>query len=117
MEDKKMTDLDMVYLFGFSGLTGNQLRRLLPILKSQIKKNTKLGLVLIQDGVIGISTKGKIPKQMEELLSLDVAVFAMKPDIKARGLVSELVHEKIETIEYDDLIDVIDATPKVISWM
>ena len=34
-------NLDMIYLFGFSGLTGNQLQRLLPIIKSQInKKNT-----------------------------------------------------------------------------
>ena len=110
-------NLDMIYLFGFSGLTGNHLRRLLPILKSQIKKNTKLGLVLIQDGVIGISTKGKIPKQMEELLDLDIAVFTMKSDIIARGIAPELVHNKIKSIEYDDLIDVIDATPKVISWM
>ncbi len=113
-----MTDnLDMIYLFGFSGLTGNHLRRLLPILKSQIKRNTKLGLVLIQDGVIGISTKGKIPKKMEELLNLEVAVFAMKPDITARGIAPEFVHNKIKSIEYDDLIDVIDATPKIISWM
>jgi len=110
-------NLDMVYLFGFSGLTGNQLQRLLPILKSQIKKNTKLGLVLIHDGVIGITTKGKIPRQMEELLSLDVVVFAMRSDMKARGIAPEYVHDKIKSIEYDDLIDVIDTTPKVISWM
>ena len=110
-------NLDMIYLFGFSGLTGNHLMRLLPILKSQIKKNTKLGLVLIHDGVIGITTKGKIPKQMEELLSLDVAVFAMRSDMKARGIAPEYVHDKIMSIEYDYLIDVIDDTPKVISWM
>jgi sulfur relay protein TusB/DsrH len=118
MEDEKMTEnLDMVYLFGFSGLTGNHLRRLLPILKSQLKKKTKLGLVLIHDGVIGISTKGKIPKKVEELLNLDIVVFAMKSDIKARGIAPEFIHNKIKSIEYDDLIDVIDATPKVISWM
>ena len=110
-------NLEIVYLFGFSGLTGNHLRRLLPILRSQIKKNTKLGLVLLHDGVIGISTKGKIPKQMEELLNLDVAVFAMKSDIIARGIAPEYVHNKIKSIEYDDLIDVIDATPKIVSWM
>lgn len=110
-------NLDMIYLFGFSGLTGNHLRRLLPILKSQIKKNTKLGLVLIHDGVIGITTKGKIPKQMEELLSLGITVFAMKSDMKARGIAPEYIHDKIKSIEYDDLIDVIDATPKVTSWM
>ncbi len=110
-------NLDMIYLFGFSGLTGTQLQRLLPILKSQIKKNTKLGLVLIHDGVIGITTKGKIQKEMEELLSLDVVLFAMRSDMKARGIALKYIHDKIKSIEYDDLIDVIDATPKVISWM
>ncbi|TET57262.1 MAG: hypothetical protein E3J52_10640 [Promethearchaeota archaeon] len=110
-------NLDMIYLFGFSGLTGNHLMRLLPILKSQIKKNTKLGLVLIHDGVIGITTKGKIPKQMEELLSLGITVFAMKADMKARGIAPEYIHDRIKSIEYDDLIDVIDATQKIISWM
>jgi sulfur relay protein TusB/DsrH len=110
-------NLYMLYLFGYSGLTGNQLERLLPILKSQIKKNTKLGLVLIHDGVIGITTKGKIPRDMEELLSLDVAVFAMKSDMMARGIAPEYIHDKIKSIEYDDMIDLIDATPKVISWM
>ena len=109
--------LDMVYLFGFSGLTGSHLERLLPILRSQLNKNTKLGLVLIHDGVIGITTKGKIPKGMEELLSLNIEVFAMKSDTKARGIAPEYIHGKIKSIDYDDLIDVIDTTPKVISWM
>ena len=109
--------LDIVYLFGFSGLTGSHLRRLLPILKSQIRKNNKLGLVLIHDGVIGISTKGRIPKKVEELLSLDVKVLTMSQDLKARGISPENIHNKIKMIEYDDLIDVIDATPKLISWM
>ena len=110
-------NLDVIYLFGYSGLTGSQLERLLPILKSQIKKNTKLGLVLIHDGVIGITTKGKIPKEVEELLSMEVEVFTMKSDMKARGIALENVHGKIKSIEYDDLIDVIYTTPKVISWM
>ncbi|MFX0007984.1 MAG: DsrH/TusB family sulfur relay protein [Promethearchaeota archaeon] len=110
-------NLDVIYLFGFSGLTGNQLKILLPIIKSQIKNNTKLGLVLIQDGVIGIMKKGKIPSQMEELLELGITVFAMRSDMKARGISPEYIHDKIRSIEYDDLIDVIDATPKIISWM
>jgi len=110
-------NLDIVYLFGYSGMTGNQLKRLLPILKSQIGRNTKLGLVLIHDGVIGITTTGKIPKEMEELLRMDVEVFAIKSDMKARGIAPENIHGKIKSIEYDVLIDVIDTTPKVISWM
>jgi sulfur relay protein TusB/DsrH len=110
-------NLDIVYLFGFSGLTGNHLRRLLPILRSQLKRDTKLGLILIHDGVIGITTQGKIPKQMEELLDLDVKVFAIKQDIMARGITLENIHNKIKPIDYDNLIDLVDVTPKVISWM
>ena len=110
-------ELDIIYLFGFSSNTGTHLDRLLPILKAQLNKQTKLGVILIHDGVIGISTKGKIPKQIEDLLSLNVTVFAMKPDITARGIAPELVHNRIKSIEYDDLIDLVDVTPKIISWM
>jgi len=110
-------NFDIVYLYGFSELTGNHLRRLLPILKSQIKKNNKLGIVLIQDGVIGITKKGKISNKMVELLSLDIAVFAIKSDLIARGIAQEYIHDKIRSIDYDDLIDIIDNTPKIISWL
>ncbi len=112
-----MADLDLVYLFGFSFRYGRELDRLLPILKLQLNKNLKLGLVLIHDGVIGISTRGRVPKQMEELLSLDLSMFAIKSDLIARGITEENIHNKVKLIEYGDLVDVIDTTPKVISWM
>ena len=110
-------NLDIIYLFGFSSNNGTYLERLLPILKTQKTKDSKIGLVLIHDGVIGISTRGKIPKQMEDLLSLNIALFAMIPDLKARGIALDYISEKIKPIEYDDLIDILDTTPKVISWM
>ena len=109
--------LGMIYLFGYSSNTGTHLERLLPILKSQKTKNSKIGVVLIHDGVIGITTKGRISKQMEELLDLNITVFAMIPDLKARGIALEYVSEKIKLIEYDDLVDILDTTPKIISWM
>ncbi|MFW9970570.1 MAG: DsrH/TusB family sulfur metabolism protein [Candidatus Odinarchaeota archaeon] len=110
-------NLDMVYLFGFSSNTGTYLERLLPILKAQKTKNSKIGIVLLHNGVIGITTKGKIPKQMEDLIDLNIPLFAMVPDLKARGITLDYVSEKIRPIEYDDLIDILDATPKIISWM
>jgi len=110
-------NLDMIYLFGFSCKTGTHLERLVPILKAQKTKNSKIGIILIHDGVIGITTKGKIPKEMEDLLDLNILVFAMIPDLKARGIALNYVSEKIRPIEYDDLIDILDATPKIISWM
>ena len=110
-------NLDMIYLFGFSSNTGTHLERLFPILKVQKAKNSKIGIILLHDGVIGISTKGKIPKHMEDLLDLDIPLFAMVPDLKARGITLDYISEKIKPIEYDDLIDILDTTLKIISWM
>ncbi|MFX0040286.1 MAG: DsrH/TusB family sulfur relay protein [Promethearchaeota archaeon] len=109
--------LEMIYLFGFSSNSGPHLERLLSILKAQKNKNSKIGMVLLHDGVIGISTKGKIPKQMEDLLDLNIPLFAMVPDLKARGITLDYISERIKPIEYEDLIDILDTTPKVISWM
>jgi len=65
----------VLYLFGYSEMTGTHLERLLPILKTQINKGSQIEMVLIHDGVIGINKKGKIPKKMEELLNLKHVLF------------------------------------------
>jgi len=108
---------EVLYLFGYSEMTGTHLERLLPIIKAQIAKGSLLGLVLIHDGVIGINKKGKIPNRMEELLNLNITVYAMIPDLQARGIAQENIHDKVKLIGYDDLIDLLDITPKIISWM
>ncbi|MBA7680931.1 hypothetical protein ES703_89252 [subsurface metagenome] len=114
---QKLSEFKFLYLFGFSEITGNHLERLLPILKGQIKKGSQIGIVLIHDGVIGINKRGRITKAMEDLLSLEVGLYAMVPDLKARGIALEQTHEKIKPIEYDDLIDLLDNSIKIISWM
>ena len=108
---------NVLYLFGYSEMTGTHLERLLPIIKAQITKGSRIGLVLIHDGVIGINKKGKIPNKMEELLNLNITIYAMIPDLQARGIALEHIHDKVKPIEYDELIDVLDITPKIISWM
>ena len=107
----------VLYLFGYSEMTGTHLERLLPILKAQINKNSEIGLVLIHDGVIGINKKGRIPEKMEELLNMNSNIYAMIPDLQARGIALENIHDKVKPIGYDDLIDLLDVTPKIISWM
>ena len=111
-ENKKV-----LYLFGYSEMTGTHLSRLLPILKTQITKGSEIGLVLIHDGVIGINKKGRIPEKMQELLTMKITVYALIPDLHARGIAPEIIHDKVKPIEYDDLIDLLDITPKIISWM
>ena len=108
---------NVLYLFGYSEMTGTHLERLLPILKAQVNKGSQIGFVLIHDGVIGINKKGRIPKMMEELINMKITVYAMIPDLQARGIALESIHDKVKAIEYDDLTDILDVTPKIISWM
>ncbi|MFX0048647.1 MAG: DsrH/TusB family sulfur metabolism protein, partial [Candidatus Hermodarchaeota archaeon] len=72
---------------------------------------------LIHDGVIGINKKGKIPNKMEDLLNMNITIYAMIPDLKARGIALEHIHDKVKPIEYDELIDILDKALKIISWM
>ena len=108
---------NVLYLFGYSEMTGTHLERLLPILEAQNKKGSQIGFVLIHDGVIGINKKGRIPEKMQELLNMNITVYAMIPDLQARGIAQEQIHDKVRPIGYDDLIDILDVTPKIISWM
>jgi len=108
---------NVLYLFGYSEMTGTHLERLLPILKAQVNKGSQIGFVLIHDGVIGINKKGRIPERMEELLKMSINIFAMIPDLQARGITQEQIHDKVKPIGYDELIDILDVTPKIISWM
>ena len=110
-------DLEQVYLFGFSEKTGNHLERLLPLLKIQIDKGTKIGIVFIHDGVIGTTNSGKTPKAILELLNLKIKLFTMIPDLQARGIKQNNLHEGIIPIQYERLADIVDSTDKIISWM
>jgi sulfur relay protein TusB/DsrH len=115
-EMRKMEELDILYLFGFSEVVGNQMKKLLPLITTQIRKSDKVGVALIHDGVIGYNKKGKIPLANQELLNLGVSVFALTPDLKARGISLESLHEKVKPTEYSELVDVLENSKKIISW-
>lgn len=108
---------DIIYLFGFNERASKNLERLLPILKSQEKRGTKIKFILIHDGVINASSRGKVPDAVKELVSLDISIYTMVPDLKARGIATDSIHEKIKPIEYDDLVDHMESSSKLISWM
>jgi len=113
-----MTDNnDILYLFGFSSRTTNKLSNLLPIVKAQISKGSKLAIALIHDGVIGVNSNGKTPISMKELLGLDVSLYAMEPDMKARGISPNQINEKIKSIGYSQLVDLMEFSSKLISWL
>jgi sulfur relay protein TusB/DsrH len=110
-------NIKIVYLFGYSERMGKHLERLVPLLKSQINKGSNIGLIFIHDGVINTTSKGKTPESVKELLGLNITLYTLIPDLKARGIALDHIHQKLVPIDYDQLVDIIDATPKVISWM
>ena len=107
----------LVYLYGFSTWHKAQLKNLSTIIKEQIKSETKIKLVLIHDGVIGFSKKGKISSAILELLNLAIDIYAIQPDLLARGIDVEKIHEKVHIIEYKELVDILAEIPNIVSWL
>ena len=108
---------DITYLFGFNERASKNLEKLLPILKSQKRHGSKINFILIHDGVINASSRGKVPNSVKELLTLDMIIYSMVPDLKARGIGIDNIHETIKPIEYSDLIDLMESSSKLVSWM
>ncbi|MFX1392424.1 MAG: sulfurtransferase complex subunit TusB [Promethearchaeota archaeon] len=108
---------EILYLFGFSPRNGKHLENLYPIIKTQAENGSKIGIILIHDGVIGASSKGKITETMLKLLELPLFLYAVIADLKARGISLDHIIEKIRLIEYSELVDLMDSTQKLISWM
>ena len=108
---------ELVYLYVFSTRKQVYLDNLLGIVSEQTKNNISIAIVLIHDGVIGTSQSGTIPNSLDKLLSLSVSVFAMTPDLLARGIEPNTVDSRIKCIEYGELVDILAQTSKVASWM
>ena len=107
----------LVYLYGFSLRKDVNLDNFITILKEQINLGAKIRIILMHDGVIGISNIGKTPSSLIELLNLPIEICALIPDIKARGIELQAIPDKILLIEYDELVDILAETPKIISWL
>ncbi|MEJ2293697.1 MAG: DsrH/TusB family sulfur metabolism protein [Candidatus Lokiarchaeota archaeon] len=108
---------ELIYLFGFSSRQTTQLTQLLPIIKDQIKLGVSIIVILLHDGVIGVSEYGEIPNSLNELLDLNIKVCALSPDIIARGLDPSNIDKRVQCIEYNELVDHLVKIPKIVSWM
>lgn len=107
----------IIYLFGFSPRQGTQLENLIGILKENTELRSEVSVVLLHDGVIGASKKGLMPSSLKTLLNVSIQVYAMIPDIKARGFDPKDFDERINCIEYEELADLLVTTPRIASWM
>lgn len=107
----------IVYVYGFSLRLSHKLDNLLKILKEQSKSNKSIIFVLIHDAVIGTSKKSNIPSSLVELLNLPITIYAMIPDIIARGIDPINLRSRIQGIDYEKLVDILVNSSKIVSWM
>jgi len=106
----------IVYLYGFSTSLESKLNTLKQIIEHQINQSAQISFVFIHDGVIGTSYKNKTSPSLKELLLLPITFFTMIPDLNARGLDAKILQNNIKGIEYDDLVDILVTTLKIVSW-
>ena len=107
----------IVYLYGFSLRFSHKLDNLIKIIKEQSKTNINIKFVIIHDAVIGTSKKSISSLSLVEILNLPITVYAMIPDIIARGIDPINLQNKIEGIDYEELVDVLANATKIVSWM
>ena len=107
----------IIYLYGYSTTLESKLVSLIRLLENQIEQKKQIQVVFIHDGVIGTSKKNKVTPSLQKLLELPINLYSMIPDLIARGIESRNLQDGIKGIEYEDLVDILVSTPKIVSWM
>jgi len=98
-------------LFGYSGFDTTQIKNL-----SDLTTNLPdCGVILMEDAVIGTSTTGN--NSYDTFLKAGVKLYCLEEDFNARGLEAGTLIPGIESITYSTLIDMIESSPRVISWL
>lgn len=108
---------ELIYLYGFSPRKLDQMENLISIIKEQLSMEAKIIVILIHDGVIGLSKKGIIPETLNELINLPIKVFGMSPDLIARGLNPNEIDDRVKCLNYDNLVDLLARISNIVSWM
>jgi len=108
---------ELVYLYGFTSRNSDRMENFISLIEEQLELDAKIIVILIHDGVIGLSKKGIMPETMKKLLNLSIKVYGMKPDLLARGLNPNVIDNRVECIDYENLVDILAVTPKIASWM
>jgi len=89
----------------------------------QRNREEKIGVVLLQDAVLGVKKEQFSEKEesfeqlLLEALGKGVDIYALEPDLKARAIKPEEIIEGVAQIGYPKLVDLImDEYEKIVSW-
>jgi sulfur relay protein TusB/DsrH len=108
---------EILYLFGFSPRINSRLEKLTRVIGIQVEANLTVGVAMLHDAVVGAGPDGSVPDCVRDLLGMGVKVYALGPDLDARGISSQTLQEGIERIDYDELMAMVTATKTLCSWM
>jgi tRNA 2-thiouridine synthesizing protein B len=73
-------------------------------------------ILLIEDGVYG-AVKGAASEAKVTSAMGDKKVYALGPDLKARGLSEDRVIDGVEIVDYAGFVDLVEANDKVQAWL
>lgn len=73
-------------------------------------------ILLIEDGVLGARKGGSFAKALKEMKS-SCALFALGPDLAARGIKAEDLAEGIQLVDYAGFVDLAAAATRVCAWL
>ena len=90
---------------------------ILNIFNEQITRKIRISLILLHDGVIGVTQKSKIPPVLEQLMKMPIKIYALISDVLARGMNLKDLRNNIKAIDYEDLVELLIKNQKVVSWL
>lgn len=99
-------------IYGFSGFNHDQKNRMQTIAVGL----EDCAVALLEDAVIGAEKNGT-ENPYADLINKNISFYCVVEDLKARGMDPQKLSEGISPIGYVDLIDLIDQTEKIISWL
>lgn len=73
-------------------------------------------VLLIEDAVIG-ALDGTALKMVSDAVAKGVAVFALTPDIQARGFADRPVIKGVQSVDYAGFVDLVTEHEKTQSWL
>jgi tRNA 2-thiouridine synthesizing protein B len=72
-------------------------------------------VLLIEDGVLGARRGGAFARRIGE--AQGVSVYALGPDLEARGLKSDQIAEGVRIVGYDGFVDLAATHDRVCAWL
>ena len=104
--------MEKLALYGYSGFDNQNME----LFKKTLLPSDGLHVILMQEAVVG-SLKTGFSSYYDDLISQGTKIYCVKEDLHARGFSDSDLKEEIEIVDYGQVIDHIEQSKKLISWL